>query len=158
MTPDPLSALQPLRLPAEPGWWPPAPGWWLLAGLLLIALACGLWAIWRRRQRNRYRRVAASALQAAASDWQTHRDIARLVQQVNRILKATSLRAWPRSEVAPLSGHEWLAFLQQSCPQPLPALDPLAEAGYARAPAEADAPALLAAAGYWVRHHRGPRG
>ncbi|MAL96631.1 MAG: hypothetical protein CME40_16280 [Haliea sp.] len=157
MNPDPLAALQPLRLPAEPGWWPPAPGWWVLAGLLLLALTGGLWMIWRRWQRNRYRRVAAAALQAVASDWQAHRDAARLVQQTNRILKATSLRAWPRSQVAPLSGGEWLTFLQQSCPQPLPALEPLAEAGYARGPEEPDAPALLAAAELWVRRHRGPR-
>ena len=48
-------ALRDIHLPPAPSWWPPAPGWWLLAGLLLILLASGLWFWrgWRLRQRQR---------------------------------------------------------------------------------------------------------
>lgn len=42
--------LRDIHLPAPPSWWPPAPGWWVLAALVLLALAIGVW-IWRRHRR-----------------------------------------------------------------------------------------------------------
>ena len=56
--------LRDIHLPPAPSWWPPAPGWWLLAIVLLIAIAVGVWTLlrlWReRRWRTSCRRRARS--------------------------------------------------------------------------------------------------
>lgn len=163
-TADPLAALQPLRLPAEPGWWPPAPGWWWLAGLLLLLALLGSWLAWQHWQHNRYRRQALAALVLEQQAWQEHADAVQLVAGVNRILKATSLRAFPGEPIASLTGQPWVDFLGASAPgaagglPPLgEALQPLAEGSYSRSPHVQNADALLAAARQWVRSHRSPR-
>lgn len=151
---EPLAELHPLRLPAEPSWWPPAPGWWWLAALLLALLVTGLvWSL-RRRRRNRYRRLAISALEAEERAWREHGDNTQLLTRVNSILKAASLRAFPPEQVAQLHGDAWVAFLQARCPVPLAELAPLAEAPYRPRSDLADPQPLLAAARTWLRRHR----
>ncbi|GAB3271076.1 DUF4381 domain-containing protein [Parahaliea aestuarii] len=110
---DPLANLQPLRTPAEPGWWPPAPGWWLLAGLCLLLLALAAWQIWRRHRRRRYRRQALAELSRLQSTWPADDD-SGFSAQCNRLLKAVALRSFPRTEVAALSGERWREFLNGS--------------------------------------------
>lgn len=151
---DPLAELQPLRLPAEPGWWPPAPGWWWLSGLLAVVLVLALLALWRRWRGKRYRRLALRAVERECELWRSHGDASQLLQGINRTLKAASLQAFPREEVAPLSGPSWLEFLRRTCPKNLDDLAPLGESGYVPKPELADPEALLAAARCWLTHHR----
>jgi hypothetical protein len=153
---DPLAQLRDIHLPPPIGWWPPAPGWWLLAALVSIALlAIVVWAGRRYRQR-RYRRFALRQLRALHQQWQTQHDDAQFVQAVNRLLKQCALSAFPHSEVAILSGAEWLEFLDRRLRKPRftePNLRALANI-YRPAPPEIPAEALFAAAEYWIRRHQ----
>lgn len=132
---------------------PPAPppvslmpqtwGWVVLAVLLALLAA---WLVWRAVGRWRdgaYRRAALAELDAAGDD----------PAAIAAILRRTALAAWPREEVASLSGEEWLAFL-----------DSTGDGGFAGGPGAAllagpyrqtgPAPGLGDLAARWIRRHR----
>ena len=95
-----LDQLAPLREPNAIGWWPLAPGWSL--GLIIVSLLIGLLsrALVKRWQRNHYRRLALRQIKVLQTlDKPT-------LEQVNKLLKATALRTWPKREVAALHGAE----------------------------------------------------
>jgi hypothetical protein len=105
--PGSLQNLNEIVLPAPVPWWPPAPGWYLLAGFLLLLLMF-LAVRWRRRWlRNAYRRRALAELAAMREDESELRELPAL-------LKRTALAAWPRQDVAGLSGTDWHEFLDAS--------------------------------------------
>ena len=103
-----LAQLAPLREPLAVGWWPLAPGWWALLSLAVaVLIALAMWYR-RRRQKNRYRRLALLEL-AHLREQRAKRD------QLNRLLKAAALRAFPQERTASLHGQSWLAFLVSTC-------------------------------------------
>lgn len=143
-----LQQLAPLREPAAIGLWPLAPGWWVLATLLLVALGFAGLRLWRRWRHNRYRRVASHALASIEIEDTT------ALTRVNAVLKATALRTWPASDVAPLHGDAWIQFLKDSATiENEQALTPLATL-YEQHTAPLK-PETLAAAQAWVKKHRG---
>jgi hypothetical protein len=104
-----LEQLEPLRTPPPVGWWPPALGWWLvtfLALAVLLLLARWMWARWRAGE---YRRDANKQLER----WSRQPEAVTLAQ-INRLLKATALKAWPSDVVASLSDANWVEFLEAS--------------------------------------------
>jgi len=111
---DPLAQLHPLREPAAIGWWPPAPGWWLLLALVLIALGILGWRLLQRHRRNAYRRQGLAALARIRNQWQANNDHRRCLTEVNALLKAVALRAYPRRDIAGLSGDDWQEFLNRA--------------------------------------------
>ena len=143
-----------ITAPAAIDWWPQTAGWlWLGAGLLAW-LAYRGWQALRRWYRDRYRREAIARLQAlaAAPPGQS------LVGELNRLLKLTALAAFPREQVARLSGEEWVQFLNRQCPgAPFSArhCELLARAAYDTAvePGPQDSSQLLAATMVWLRQH-----
>ena len=151
-----LQNLNDIVVPAAVGWWPPAPGWYLLGGLLLaLTVYIGLrW--WRARRENRYRRAALTALQSIREQPEPQR-----LRQLPALLKRTALSRWPRERVAALSGDAWHRFLDETAGKTLftgtagQALDRLAYSGSARLDLSRDEIAgVMAAADYWLRHHR----
>lgn len=147
-----LQNLQDIVLPAPVPWWPPAPGWYVLAALIVLAISWyGFHAI-RRYHRNRYRRAALTTLNElqASGDASACRDIPEL-------LKRTALAVYPRSEVASISGEDWLSFLEQHAGKSR--LDKAAgallqRAAYQPEPLnEAEVSLLFASAGEWIKHH-----
>ena len=125
-----------------PAWWPPAPGWWILlaGGLAMAAILAGM--IVARHRRNAYRRAALAALDRADAG------------DISTVLKRAALAAWPRTEVASLTGADWLAFLDRTARSDAFSrgagrdLETLAFGG------TGDTQAVLAAARNWVRRHR----
>jgi hypothetical protein len=116
MNPDPtsLDRLHDLVAPPPVPWWPPAPGWiWVLSALaaaLLIAALRGF----IRWQHHRYRREALAELtrqQTAISDPDQR---VKAVAALAELLKRTALSAFPREQVAALTGARWLAFLDRT--------------------------------------------
>lgn len=91
-----------VALPPVP-WWPPAPGWFVLGALGLIALGLAGVVQLRRYRANAYRREALRALDGleARQHW----------QELPALLKRVALSAYPRTEVAGLSGDAWIAWL-----------------------------------------------
>lgn len=116
MAADPYSLdnLHDIVEPAAISWWPPATGFWILLALLLVwMLAIGL-LFWIRYKRNGYRREALALLKQIEPGLQHAQTRGSALAEVAMLLKRTALSAYPRVEVAELSGEEWLAFLDGS--------------------------------------------
>ena len=109
--PDPLAGLRPNALPDPVGLWPPAPGWWLVGVLILIALVyAGLW-LYRLWRKNRYRKQALKEAEKLFNNYLQHQDERRFAHDCNRLLKKVALHAYPKQDIASLSGQNWLEFL-----------------------------------------------
>jgi hypothetical protein len=130
-----------LLLPSPVSLWPATPAWAVLGALLLALLLWLVWRGWHAWHQGAYRREALRALDAA----QTPEEIAAL-------LKRTALAAWPRAEVAALSGDDWAGFLRRTAPRAHLTED-AARSLSAIACAPAMAEGARAAAWLWVRHH-----
>ena len=100
--PADLSNLRDLAMPAEVSLWPPAPGWWILAAAVVVSAALLIVMTVRHHRRNAYRREALQQLETIEA------------ANISGVLKRAALAAWPRAEVAPLSGPTWLAFLDRT--------------------------------------------
>ena len=100
---DKLLSLEPLDLPAEPGWWPLPPFAWLVIGgalsFLLIVVALVAW----RYVRNRVKRKALRQLELIARN----QDVSAL----DTLLRRLALTYYPRRDVAGLTGEAWLRWL-----------------------------------------------
>lgn len=99
-------AMHDLIGPAPVSFWPATPAWYGLFAMLLALLLWLAFRGWRTWRRNAYRREALRALDAATQP-----------AEIAAILKRTALAAWPRAQVASLSGTDWAAFLQRSAPR-----------------------------------------
>ena len=160
---DPLAALHPLREPALIGWWPPAPGWWAVLALVIMAISLLAYFLIKRRRDNRYRRLALAQLLAlyhdlnqSADGEDTNRDC---ITAINALLKSVALRAFPRHDIAALSGRAWLDFLNTSRQDTNTATEfspAFATAAYQRDLPDLDHEQLFQAAKRWIRKHRAP--
>ncbi|CAN5498985.1 DUF4381 domain-containing protein [soil metagenome] len=135
--PADLSNLRDIVVPPAVSFWPPAPGWWLVGAACLVATGVAIAAVVRHRRRNAYRREALRELESAD------------VRDISAILKRAALAAFPREQVASLSGPAWLAFLDRTGGTRFEgtALASLPYGG------SADRDAVLAKARHWITHH-----
>lgn len=146
-------------LPPDPvSWLPATVGWKLLLLILLSWLARTLWRQWQRWRRNRYRRAALAELGHIFSRRQ---DARQQLAAVATLLKSTALQAYPRIEVAALSGPQWITWLNAHAPQPLfsgPATSLLTQSIYSGETAvdSADVEQLGDVAATWIRKHEAP--
>jgi Domain of unknown function (DUF4381) len=143
--PADLSNLRDIVLPAEVSLWPRAPGWWIVgvAGLAAAAILAAMAVV--RYRRNGYRREALHALATAEA------------QEISTVLKRAALAAWPREQVASLSGTAWLAFLDRAGDTTdftSGAGRHIAPLAFGGAVGEEARTAAFAAARSWIRHHR----
>ena len=105
--------LRDIHLPAAPEWWPPAWGWWLLAGVVLLILA-GLGSrLWRQFLVQKQRRQLLGLLNGFEAEGSA-RPGPEFLARISQLLRRIALMRYPRAEVAPLSGVEWLRFLDRS--------------------------------------------
>lgn len=144
--PASLDNLRDLVVPPSVPWWPPAPGWWGLFALVALAVVVFAWRRGRAWHADAYRRVARRELRAATS-----------AVEVAEILKRTVLVAYPRAEVAALSGSEWCRWLAEQLGKPLPVriVDALTAGVFSRQ-SDAQMPDLRTFAYEWVQSHRRP--
>ena len=105
-----LANLHDIVLSAPVSWWPLAPGWYVLAFALLgIAVFAG----WRARRRWLASRYRAEALTELRTVHVESMDPTAATIQLMTLLKRTALVAYPRQQVASLSGERWWAFLDE---------------------------------------------
>ena len=102
-----------VAVPAPVSWMPQTIGWQVLGVLLVIAALVAAWRMVRRYLRNRYRREALAEMRALEQRWEGTADgAAKLLAALPPLLKRCALAAWPREEVAGLSGQRWVDFMQ----------------------------------------------
>ena len=101
-----LNDLRDIVIPDPPAFWPPAPGMWVALGIVVaIALLVG-WRLYETRKCNAYRKAGLRLLYGARS-----------AHDVAVVMKRVALAAFPREQVASLTGNEWAAFLHATCPR-----------------------------------------
>ncbi len=109
-----LQGLHEIRLPEPVSWLPQTVGWYALLGLVLLALVWWGYARWRQFTANRYRRLALAELTRLAGELERPGQRAQVLCRVPGLLKRTALSAFPRTQVASLTGEKWLAFLDRT--------------------------------------------
>lgn len=146
--------LRDIALPDPVPAWPPAPLFWWLLGAALVATALLAWRLAVARRRSAYRRAGRARLDSLADG----SDPSSIVAGTSVILKRVALAAFPREEVAALSGLPWLAFLdskvggREFVTGPGVVLPRVTIEGSDATPEEARA--LLALASRWIARHR----
>jgi Ca-activated chloride channel family protein len=151
---DPVAGLIDFPLPREVGLWPETWASRFATVLVLLATLVALWLIVRRRRANRYRREALAEL---ARVERTGAAPGEVLTRISLLLRRTALAAFPREEVAPLTGAAWLAFLDRtSGSRQFSEGDgrPLASGPYrAVPPADAEVRSLFVLARRWIGGH-----
>ncbi len=161
-----LQNLNDIVLPATAGWWPLATGWYFLLGLLLLVLVWFSYQFLQRRINNRYRRAALRELQLLSENLQNAANKDVKLRQIPILLKRTALAAYPRNQVAPLSGKNWYNFLNSKLKTPLfteatgNTLDTISySTGDIGAIDSQDlTEQLLIASKHWLKHHQASTG
>jgi Domain of unknown function (DUF4381) len=148
-----LDRLHDIVTPPPVSWWPPAPGWCLVGGLGLILLGLASWAAIARWRRDRYRREALRELARLSP---SVRDLPAIAELVKRV----ALAAYPREQVAAITGTRWLDFLDRTGGGSRfvqGAGHYLESATFRRTPPALesdDLAALVIDVRHWIRHHR----
>jgi Domain of unknown function (DUF4381) len=107
-----LQKLADISVPQPVTWIPQTWAWAVLAIAVMALLG---WAIARRLQRyaaNHYRREGLSELDGLEARLADDGARGEALAALPELLKRVALAAWPRTEVASLSGKSWIAFLR----------------------------------------------
>ena len=104
-----LDNLRDIAEPVPVSWWPLAPGWWVVIAVTAVTLLAFGYRAWQRWKANAYRRAALAELHSATSD-----------ADVAEVLKRTALSAFPRTNVASLTGAAWCRWLSDTCGVDIP--------------------------------------
>lgn len=104
-------ALKDIHLPDAISWWPPAIGWWLLVLLIPALIGFSYW-LYKRLTRKTALKTAKKTL--AAIKLNAELDNTQKLRELSILLRRVAVSLAPRTEVASLTGHSWLAFLDQS--------------------------------------------
>lgn len=147
---DLLGQLHDIATPPPVSLTPQTWAWAVAVGLVAAALALAARAVLRRRRASAYRRAALAELDALAPALAAG-DPAALAG-LETLLRRTALAAFPRAEVATLTGEAWAGFLARTGGDFGPLGPALAAAPY-RAPRDVDGAAAAAAARDWIRRH-----
>ena len=154
-----LSDLHDIVEPVAVSLWPFAPGLWLVIALatIWIATAIALWAI--HYHRNAYRRAALIELRELAPRIGEVESRQAGLVELCTLLKRVALVAYPRNQVAKLSGQAWTNFLNTSMHSRAFTKRPgclLGDVAYVPAElSDEDAKRLLKLSEQWIRRHRG---
>ncbi len=104
-----IHGINEIILPADISWWPSTIGWKIVALLIFIFASYRLFKFSLSWWKNRYRREAIRQI----NEQQQVPDsgLLTVVKQLPFYLKTTALQAYPRDQVAQLSGTPWIDFL-----------------------------------------------
>ena len=107
--------LRDIVVPEPVGFWPPAAGVWILAGVTCIGFALLIWrgyAVWKSRA---YRRTGLARLAQIEGQLTSPGSEVAALRELSDLLKRVALAVFPRKQVAPLYGENWLRFLERTC-------------------------------------------
>ena len=112
--PTSLERLHDIVVPPLAPWWPPAPGWYWVLGIGLVLVLVLVIRFFLRWQQNRYRREARAELAVHERALTDPGRRAEAVSAIAGLLKRAALTAFPREQVASLTGRKWFAFLDET--------------------------------------------
>lgn len=112
-TTDPVAGLVDIPLPAPVSLWPQTWPSRILLVVVLVGLVVGTVRAIHHWRVNRYRRQALSELKGIEARSATLPP-AELARTLASLLRRTALAAFPRDEVAVLTGAAWLTFLDRT--------------------------------------------
>lgn len=118
---DPLELpLRDIHLPESVAFWPLAYGWWILVFMIIAMIALTVF-FYLRTRRNRLSAITMARHECSRinNEYQEHNDALRLVKQVSILMRRLSISLFPRTQVASLTGDEWLRFLDEQIPGPV---------------------------------------
>jgi hypothetical protein len=107
-----LQKLADIALPPPVSWMPQTWGWAVLAAAIVALLGWMVVRSARRYAANRYRREGLSELDRIEARLADDGERGKALAAIPELLKRVALAAWPRTEVASLSGSSWVAFLR----------------------------------------------
>jgi len=105
--------LRDIHLPSSPDLWPPAPGWWLLTTIILF-LCAWLFLKFLAAQKQKKKQQAIYAALKPIEQKLLSKPTNQAVADLNIFIRQLALMYFPQTEIASLSGRQWLAFLDQS--------------------------------------------
>ncbi len=103
--------LKDIHLPEAIGWWPPAIGWWLLAVFIPLLIAFLYW-LYKRLTRKTAIKTARNNLVAIKQN--SALDNGQKLRELSMLIRRVAISINPRTEVASLTGRQWLTFLDSS--------------------------------------------
>lgn len=107
-----------LHLPEPVGWWPLAPGWWILIAIAVLGLAWLLMRALRRHRRGRARRFALRELKRIEARYERGDNVVTLSREMSELVRRAMLAYAPRTDVAGLTGDDWLRWLDAGLANP----------------------------------------
>lgn len=159
--PASLQNLHDIVMPGVVSWWPVASGWYVLSSLVLITVAWFGYSSLKDWVNNRYRRTALNELRLLATGICNEGEHDSSLRQIPVLLKRAALTAYPRRQVASLSGKNWYDFLNSKVKEPVfteSVIAVLDLVSYSKGDLETLDPgaskALLNASKYWLQNHQ----
>ncbi|WP_394167538.1 DUF4381 domain-containing protein [Photobacterium piscicola] len=101
----PALPLADIHLHAEPSFWPLAWGWWAVIIISLVLISCLGYRLHHRNHHLAAKKEALTMLKMYQFE--------DGVTAINTLLKQAALSYFPRAVIAPLTGEQWLCFLDQ---------------------------------------------
>lgn len=102
--------LRDIHLPDPISWWPPAIGWWIVSVAAVLLIATAVWLIRRWRQVT-VAKLALRELDALQKD--STLGMTEKLRRLSILLRRAGLSAYPREDVAGLTGEDWLEWLDR---------------------------------------------
>ena len=109
--------LRDIHLPEPISWWPLAPGWWLTLAAIILLSAIFIVArkIYRSRQLSR---DISSELQNIRQQYKQNGNKPRLARDLSILLRRANISYYPKSDIAGLTGEQWLQHLDRTNARP----------------------------------------
>jgi hypothetical protein len=115
---DPLELpLRDIHLPESVAFWPLAYGWWILIFTVITVISLAVF-LYLRYRKNRLSAItlARQEYTRISGEYQQHNDAIWLAAQISILMRRLSVSLFPRTQVASLTGDEWLSFLDNQVP------------------------------------------
>lgn len=109
-----VQGIKEIVLPEPVSYVPQAVGWWILLGCVSLLLTWWIYRYYNRWRGSRYRREALMELSVIEQLLSQEPERTSALIGISALIKRTAIEAFGRSNVAELSGHLWLEFLDRT--------------------------------------------